>query len=39
MKKTVLDEYVYDCFVDFNTIDVSDITNTNRYLIKKEDIK
>ena len=30
---------MYDCFVDFNTIDVSDITNTNKYLIKKQDIK
>ena len=29
---------MYDFFVDFNTIDISDIVGTHKYLMKKQDI-
>ena len=34
MKKIRLDGYVYDFSVDYNTIDVSDIVDIHKYLMK-----
>ena len=39
MKKTELTGYVYDFFIDYNTIDISDITNIHKSLIKKRDME
>ena len=38
MKKTGLTGYVYDFSVDYNAIDVDDIEDIHKYLIKKNDI-
>ena len=38
MKKTGLTGYVYDFSVDYNAIDVDDIKDIRKYLIKKNDI-
>ena len=38
MKKTGLTGYVYDFSVDYNAIDVDDIKNIHKYLMKKNDI-
>ena len=38
MKKTGLTGYVYDFSVDYNAIDVDDIKDIHKYLIKKNDI-
>ena len=37
-KKTGLSEYVYDFFVDYNTIYINDIVDIHKYLIKKYNI-
>ena len=39
MIKTGLNGYVYDFSVDYNTFDISDITNIHKYLMKKHDTK
>ena len=39
MKKTGLNEYVYDFSVDYNAISVDDILDIDKYLMKKHDIK
>ena len=39
MKKTGLNEYVYDFSVDYNTIAVNDTLDIHKYLMKKHDIK
>ena len=39
MKKTGLNEYVYDFSVDYNVISTSNIINIHKYLMKKYDIK
>ena len=39
LKKTRLNEYVYNFSVDYNIIDNSDIINIHKYLIKNHDIK
>ena len=39
MKKTGLNEYVYDFSVDYNAIGVDDILDINKYLMKKHEIK
>ena len=39
MKKTGSNEYVYECSVDYNIVDTSNIINIYRYLMKKHDIK
>ena len=36
MNKTGLSGYVYDFSVDFNTIDISDIIDIDKHLIKKK---
>ena len=36
--KTGLNGYVYDFPVDYNTIDVSDIVEVHKYILKKRDI-
>ena len=38
MKKTGLDEYVYDFSVDYDAIAVADILDTHKYLMKKNEI-
>ena len=38
MKKTGFNAYVYDFSVDYNVIDVDDIKNIHKYLMKKNDI-
>ena len=38
-KKTGLNRCVYDFPVDYKTIDVSDIVNIHKYLMKKPNIK
>ena len=38
MKKTVLNEYLYDFSLNCNTIYVSDIIDNNKYLMKKYNI-
>ena len=35
MKKARLNKYLYDFFVDYNTIDVSDIIDIHEYATKK----
>ena len=37
MKKTELNGYVYECSVDYNIIDTSNIINIHKYLMKKQD--
>ena len=39
MKKTGLKRYVYDFSVNYDSIDVDDIVDTHKYLMKKDDIK
>ena len=39
MKKTGLNECVYNFSADYKTFDVSDITTIYKYLMKKHDIK
>ena len=39
MKKTGLNGYVYDFSVDFRDFDTSNITDKQKYLMKKHDIK
>ena len=39
MKKTGLNKYVYNCSVDYNIINTSNIINSHKYLMKKLDIK
>ena len=39
MKKTGLNEYVYDFSVDYNTIAVDDTLDIHKYLMKKYGIK
>ena len=36
MKRTGLNGYVYDFSVDYNVVDVDDIKNIHRYLLKKK---
>ena len=38
MKKTGLNEYVYNFSVDYKTVDVGDIKNIHKYLMKKNDM-
>ena len=38
MKKTGLNGYVYDFSVDYDSIDVGDIKDIHKYLMKKNDI-
>ena len=38
MKKTGLNDYVYDFSVDYDAIEVSDILNIHKYLMEKNDI-
>ena len=38
MKKTGLNEYVYDFSVDYDAIDVNDISDIRNYLMKKNEI-
>ena len=38
MKKTGLTGYVYDFSVDYDSIDVDDIKDIHKYLMKKNDI-
>ena len=38
MKKTKFNGYTYDFSVDYNAIDVDDIKNIHKYLMKKNDI-
>ena len=39
MKKKRLNGNMYDFSIDYNSIDISDITNIHKYLMKKHDIK
>ena len=39
MKKTGLNEYVYDFGVDYDAIAVDDILDIHKYFMKKHDIK
>ena len=39
MKKTGLNEYVYDFSVDYNAVAFDDILDIHKYLMKKHDIK
>ena len=39
MKKTRLNGYVYEFFVDFNIIDTSNTIDIHKYLMKKHDIE
>ena len=38
MKRTGLNDYVYDFSVDYAAINVGDIRNIHKYLMKKNDI-
>ena len=38
MKDTGLNGYIYDFGVDYNVIEVDDIKDTHKYLIKKNNI-
>ena len=38
MKKTGFNGYVYDFSVDYDAIDVDDVKNIHKYLMKKNDI-
>ena len=38
-KEVSLNEYVYDCSVDYNAIDKSEILNIFKYLMTKNNIK
>ena len=38
MKKTGFNGYIYDFSVDYDTIDVDDILDIHKYLMKKNDI-
>ena len=38
MKKTGFDGYVYDFCVDYNAIDVDDILDIHKYLMKKNNM-
>ena len=39
MKKTGLNGYVYEFFVDYDIIDTSNIINIHKYLMRKHDKK
>ena len=39
MVKTELHGYIYDFFVDYNIIDISNIINIHKYLMEKHDIR
>ena len=39
MIKTGLNGYVYNFYVDYETIDISDIIKIYKYLMEKQDIK
>ena len=39
MKKTGLNSYLYDCYVDFDIIDNGNIINIHKCLMKKHNIK
>ena len=38
MKKSGFNGYIYEFSVDYNSIDVDDIKNIHKYLMKKNDI-
>ena len=38
MKKTGLNRYVYDFSVDYKAVDVDDIKNIHKYLMKKKNM-
>ena len=38
MKKTEFNRYVYDFSVDYDVIDVDDIKNIHKYLMKNNDV-
>ena len=38
MKKTGLNGYVYDFSVDYKAVDVDDIKNIHKYLLKKNNM-
>ena len=38
MKKTSFNGYIYDFSVDYDSLDVDDIKDIHKYLIKKNDI-
>ena len=39
MKKTGLNAYVYKIYIDYNIIDISNIINIHKYLMKNYDTK
>ena len=39
VRKTACYQYIYDFYVDNDTINISDITNTCKYLMKKHKIQ
>ena len=39
LKKTRLNGYAHDFSVDYDSIDVADILDIHKYLIKKSDVK
>ena len=39
MRKTGLNEYVNEFAVDYNTIDINEIVDIHKYLMKKHNIK
>ena len=39
MKKTGLNRYIYDFFVDYNVIDTSNTIDIHKYLMKTHDTK
>ena len=39
IKKTELNRYVYDFSVDYSIINISNIINIHKYLMKKHDMK
>ena len=39
MKKKELYGYVYDFSVDYDTVDIDDVLDIHKYLMKKHDIK
>ena len=39
MEKTGLNGYLHNFYVDYNIIDIIDMINIHRYLMKKHDVK
>ena len=37
-KKTGFNDYIYDFSVDYDSIDIEDLKDINKYLMKKNDI-